>query len=109
MTTHALLETDELLVALDRLGTTLTRVRRAAGQGLAPEVDRELQAHLRSLRATLGTDGGTLIEDVVDAARRVLEAADPSAPLKVLAMTEHTLTALVQRQRGVATTLPSAA
>lgn len=107
MTLAPLETTDELLAALDRLGATLASVRRAAGQGLVPELERELQAHLRTLRATLDEDGGTLAEDIVDAARRVLEAADPSAPLKVLAMTEQTLSALARRQRSG--TLPSAA
>lgn len=107
MTTLASPPPDETLAALDRLGATLASVRRAAGQGLVPELDRELQAHLRTLRGTLGEDGGTVAEDVVDAARRVLEAADPSAPLKVLAMTEHTLIALARRQHNA--TLPSAA
>lgn len=99
---------DERLLALDRVEATLAKVRRAAGQGLVPELERELHAHLRSLRAMLDGDTSTLAEDVVDAAKRVLDSSDPAAPLKVLGMAQRMLAARLQRQASMQP-LPNAA
>ena len=99
---------DELLLALARLEETLNGVRRAAGDGCSPAHDRQLHAHLRSLRALLGQASSNVVEDVVDAARRVLEAADPAAPLMVLGMAQRTLTGLLRRHAALQA-LPTAA
>lgn len=99
---------DELLAALARMETVLAAVRRNAGQGSSPEIERELMAQLRCLRALLGADSVAVVEDVVDAARRVLDASEPDAPLLVLAMAQHTLAAMIRRH-AAAHPLPSAA
>jgi hypothetical protein len=101
-------QSDELLAALARMETTVETVRRAAGQGSTPELERELLAQLRCLRALLGSGATPVVEDVVDAARRVLDAAEPEAPLLVLAMAQDTLASIVRRQ-SAASSLPSAA
>jgi len=88
---------DELLHALALLDKTLSQVRRAAGGGSSPEFDKLLLGHLRSLRALLGGESVTLVEDVVEAAQRVLDAAEPSAPLMMLDMSQRTLAATLQR------------
>ncbi len=101
-------QADELLDALARMDAALDAVRRAAGQGSTPELERDLLAQLRCLRALLGPAAADVVEDVVDAARRVLDAADPEAPLLVLAMAQRTLASLVRRQAATHR-LPSAA
>jgi hypothetical protein len=83
-------------------------VRRAAGQGSTPELERALASQLRCLRTLLGPSAADMVEDVVDAARRVLDAAEPDAPLLVLEMTQRTLAALIRRHAATAS-LPSAA
>ena len=94
------LPADELLQALALLDETLSQVRRAAGGGGSPEFDKLLLGHLRSLRALLGGESATLVEDVVEAAQRVLDAAEPSAPLLMLEMSQRTLAARLQRMAG---------
>ena len=94
---------EELLAALARMETTVHAVRNAAGQGNTPELERELQARQRCLRALMAAGSNQLVEDVVDAARRVLDAAAPEAPLLVLAMAWQSLASVVRRQ---ATTRP---
>ena len=101
-------QSDELLAALARMETALAVVRRAAGQGSTPELERELLAQLRCLRTLLGPGAAPVVEDVVDAARRVLDAAEPDAPLLVLTMAQDTLASIVRRQ-SAAVALPSAA
>lgn len=101
-------QADELLAALARMDAVLQAVRRAAGQGSTPELERELLAQLRCLRALLGAEAAAAAEDVVDAARRALDAAEPEAPLLVLAMAQRTLAALIRRQ-AAAQRLASAA
>lgn len=94
---------EELLHALEALDATLVGVRAGAGGGLCPARERELQAHLRRLRMLLGDASSALVEDVVDAARRVLESADPAAPLHVLGMARQGLAGVVRRQAASAT------
>ena len=100
-------QADELLAALARMDATLQAVRRAAGQGSTPELERELLGQLRCLRALLGPSSGDLVDDVGDAARRVLDAAEPDAPLMVLAMAQDMLASVVRRH--ATHPLPSAA
>lgn len=89
---------DELGECLARVGDTLALVRREAGAGFLPERERELDAHLRSLRALLAGDQVALAEDVIEAAKRALESAAPEAPLLMLSMTHDRLRAAVARQ-----------
>lgn len=91
-------QAEELLAALARMEATVHAVRSAAGQGNTPELERELQARQRCLRALLATGSDQVVEDVVDAARRVLDAAAPEAPLLVLAMAWQSLASVVRRQ-----------
>lgn len=87
----------EQAIALDALSATVADVRRLAGAGHLPECERRLDAHLRSLRALLGPAQATLAEDVVDLAKRALDAADPAAPLLMLQMAEDRLRTAVSR------------
>lgn len=93
---------DELLAELERIDTTLQQVVRRAGQGEGPEVDRQLCAHMRSLRSLLCADGVVAAMDLVEAARRVMDSAEPAAPLRMLAMARQTLAAVVRRQAASA-------
>jgi hypothetical protein len=89
---------DELRQELARTDATMLQVIRRAGRGSDPEFDRRLDAHVRSLRAMLDGSSLAVAIDAVDAARRVLEAADPAAPLLMLAMARENLAAVVRRQ-----------
>lgn len=99
---------EDLTSAFTELETTLLKLRRLAGSGTTPELERELRAHQRSLRSMLGAEATVLVEDVVDAALRVLDAADPSAPLLVLAMGQRSLGTLIRRQ-AAQVAMPAAA
>lgn len=100
---------EEMLAAFARLEETLGRVRRDAGAGCAHTYQRDLHAHLRSLRALLPGDAARLAEDVVDAATRVLESAEPEAPLHALQLAVASLGALIRRQAVASPLLPQAA
>lgn len=94
---------DELLHALARLDAAMAIVVRRAGEGCGPECERRLDSSSRNLRALLGPDSAQVVIDVLDAARRVLTSADPSAPLLMLTMARQTLAALVHRHAARAT------
>ncbi len=89
---------DELLQELARFDATMARVIAHAGEGPDPALDRLLSTHVRVLRAMLDEDGGTAAADAVDAARRAMDAADPGAPLLMLAMARKALETKVRRQ-----------
>ncbi|MEG3193250.1 hypothetical protein [Lysobacter sp. D1-1-M9] len=89
---------DELRNELDRLDATMTQTVRRAGGGLEPDFERRLDTHLRSLRAMLVGDGTTAAADVIEAAKRAINSADPAAPLMMLAMARETLAAVARRQ-----------
>ncbi|HSK08342.1 MAG TPA: hypothetical protein VK911_02100, partial [Vicinamibacterales bacterium] len=80
------------------LDATMARVARQAGAGHDPELERRLDTHLRSLRVLLDANGTAIAEDTVDAAKRVLDSAEPAAPLLMLKMARSNLAALVRRQ-----------
>jgi hypothetical protein len=88
---------DELLIELERIETTFDEAARRAGQGCAPDFERRLGGHLRSLRSMLGPDDLSVAEDAMEAAERVMNAADPEAPLKMLGMARQRLSALCRR------------
>lgn len=94
---------DELLHALACLDTAMVQVVRRAGQGCGPDCERHLDSASRGLRMLLGTDAAQVVNDVIEAAQRVLTAADPAAPLLMLTMARQTLTAVVHRQAARAT------
>ncbi|MFP7723297.1 hypothetical protein [Lysobacter sp. A3-1-A15] len=89
---------DELRQELAHADATLDEAARHAGRGLEPLLERRLDAHLRSLRVMLGPDGASAAFDAVDAAKRVVESAEPAAPLRMLAMARETLTGLARRR-----------
>ncbi|MDQ3206120.1 MAG: hypothetical protein M3Q40_06385 [Pseudomonadota bacterium] len=88
---------DELYAEMERIDVTMQQVIRRAGEGPAPDVERRLDTHMRSLRAMLGNDVATVVEDAVEAAKRVLMSAEPAAPLMMLAMSRETLSAVLRR------------
>jgi len=90
-------DADELLVELERIEATLDDAARAAGQGCGPGFERRLGAHLRSLRNMLGADEMAVAEDAMEAAERVMNAADPAAPLMMLQLARNTLGAVIRR------------
>ncbi|QSX79138.1 hypothetical protein [Agrilutibacter solisilvae] len=94
---------DELLHALARMDGAMAQVIRRAGEGCGPECERHLDSSSRGLRALLGPDCADVVVDVNEAARRVLTAADPTAPLLMLTMARQTLAAVVHRQAARAT------
>lgn len=91
-------DADELLRELARIDATMALAIRRAGHGCGPDFERRLDTHARSLRAMLGAGSADVVTDVVDAAKRVMTAADPAAPLLMLAMARETLAAVVRRQ-----------
>ena len=88
---------DELLIELERIEATLDEAARRAGEGCGPDFERRLGAHLRSLRAVLSPDDFSVAEDTMEAAERVMNAADPEAPLMMLGMARQRLAALFRR------------
>jgi hypothetical protein len=92
---------DELLDELARVEATLGEAARRGGQGCAPDFERRMQAHQRSLRSMLDADGVAVATDALEAAERVMVSADPAAPLLMLDIARATLRGLVQRQAAV--------
>jgi uroporphyrinogen-III decarboxylase len=104
MNTHyATASSDELLQALARLDAAMGMVVRRAGRGCGPDCERHLESASRGLRALLGADTGQMVNDVLEAARRVLTSADPAAPLLMLTMARQTLATVVHRHAARAT------
>lgn len=89
---------DELLQELDRIEATLDEAARRAGDGCGPDFERRLEAHLRSLRSMIGDDDLAVARDATEAAERVMTAADPEAPLMMLAMAREHLAAVLRRR-----------
>ena len=88
---------DELLIELERIEATLDEAAREAGRGCGPDFERRLGAHLRSLRNILATDEMAVAADAMEAAERVMNAADPAAPLLMLQLARNTLAAVIRR------------
>jgi hypothetical protein len=89
---------DSLHDTLARTDATLTEVVRRAGRGLEPELERQLDAHLRGLRAVLADTDSDAAEATIEAAKRVADAAEPEAPLMMLAMARDHLTRVIRRR-----------
>ena len=96
MTLH--ITAEELLQELSALEATLAVVSRNAGPGHEPTLERRLDTHLRSFRVLLDENGAAIAADTVDAAKRVLDTAEPEAPLLMLKMARNSLAAVVRRQ-----------
>ena len=88
---------DELQQELARTEATFARAIRHAGAGHDPALERQLDSHGRSLRAMLDADAAVVVDDALDAAKRVLDAADPAAPLLMLEMARANLAAVGRR------------
>lgn len=95
MTMH--IAADELLQELALLDATMAKVARHAGTGQNPELERRLDTHLRSLRVLLDANGVAIAEDTVEAAKRVLDSAEPAAPQLMLKMARSNLSAVIRR------------
>jgi hypothetical protein len=91
---------DELLLELERIEATFDEAARRAGQGCPPDFERRLGAHLRSLRTLLGADDMVAAEDAVEAAERVMNSAEPDAPMMMLGMARERLAAVCRRVAG---------
>ncbi len=76
----------------------MIQVVRRAGRGTDPEFNRRLDRHARCLRAMLDAEGLVVAMDTLEAARRAMDAADPAAPLLMLAISRENLAAVVRRQ-----------
>lgn len=87
---------DSLREAHARAEATFAEVLDRAGRGLDPLFERRLDQHQRQLRSLLGEDAD-VASDAIDAAKRVIGAADPGAPLLMLAMARETLASTVRR------------
>lgn len=86
-----------VLNALDDLDTLLAEAVRRAGHGPDARVDRRIDAQARVLHAMVDTAVGALIDDAVDAGKRVMDAADPAAPKLMLDVAQRNLLAAVRR------------
>ena len=94
---------DELLAELTRIEATLDEAAQRAGEGTCPpDFERRLEAHLRSLRSMLGADDMTVAGDAMEAAERAMSAADPAAPLMMLAMARENLAGVIRRRAAAA-------
>ena len=89
---------DEVMDELTRIDALMREAVRRAGQGCGPDFERQLDACLRSLRPMLGADDMAVAADAMEAAKRVMTSADPSAPLLMLAMARKTLNGVLRRQ-----------
>ena len=89
---------DEIMEELTRIDTLMREAVRRAGQGCGPDFERQFDACLRSLRPMLNADDMTVAADAMEAAKRVMTAADPAAPLLMLAMARKTLNGVLRRQ-----------
>ena len=94
-----LFSSDELRDELGRIDDTLAMAVRRAGARIPGRCPGRLEAHGRSLRAMLDEDGAAVTLDTIDAAKRVMTAADPAAPLLMLEMARQNLAAVIRRSQ----------
>ena len=93
MSTSAFVVLDEL----DDLDTLLAETVRRAGHGPDARVARRLDAQARIVGVLVDDTVRGLIEDAVDAGKRVMDAADPAAPKLMLDVAQRNLLAAVRR------------
>ena len=72
---------------------------RRAGRGPDLVLERRLMGQARLLQSMLSDRAGTeAVADVAECARRVMDTAEPEAPLRMLAMAREHLSKLVRRE-----------
>ena len=77
----------------------IAHAMRRAGRGPDPVLQRRLLGEARALQALLADRAAAqAVADCADAACRVMDTADPDAPLHMLAMARETLARCVRRQ-----------
>ena len=89
-------ETVDLTVA--RIDAAFDEATRRAGQGVDPRIERELDSLARRLCALLRGRACALVRDAIEFAKRVMEAADPEAPLLMLRLARDNLMRELRRQ-----------
>lgn len=88
-----------LVHELDRLDATFEEAASRAGEGEDLAFARRAGAHLRRLADLLDTDAYAAAEQALDDARRVLDAAEPAAPLLMLEHSRARLSDTLRRMR----------
>jgi hypothetical protein len=94
------LTSEELLQQLQATDRLLAEAGAEAGTA-AEDCLRRLEGQARSLRSLLTGDAVTVVEDAVEAARRLLggdDGEDPAPARRRLAMARNTLHAVIHRQ-----------
>jgi hypothetical protein len=77
----------------------IAHAMRRAGRGPDLVLQRRLMGQARALQAMLADrDGAQAVADCADAACRVMDTAEPDAPLHMLAMAREALARVVRRQ-----------
>lgn len=93
MAVSALVVLDEL----DDLDTLLAEAVRRAGGGADGRVFRRIDAQARQLRALVPEALHRLVDEAADAGKRVMDAADPTAPKLMLEVAQRNLLAALRR------------
>ena len=76
----------------------ITHAIRRAGAGPDPLLERRLMGQARLLQAMFGDrTAAQAVADAVDAACRVMDTAEPEAPLRMLALAREQLARVVRR------------
>lgn len=84
---------------LERLEATLDEAAGRAGEGEDLAFARRAGAHLRRLAGHLDADAYAAAEQALDDACRVLDAAEPAAPLLMLEYSRARLSDALRRMR----------
>lgn len=91
---------DPMHAAAQRIDLLLDEAVQRAGQGLDPRLSRRLDAAARRLCEALAAGSVALVDAVrhaVELARRVMDAADPEAPLMMLRLAREQLARALRR------------
>lgn len=91
---------DPLHAAARRIDSLLDEAVQRAGQGLDLQLARRLDTAVRQFRNALAAVHAALVDAVRDAAelaRRVMDAADPEAPLLMLRLAREQLARALRR------------
>lgn len=87
-----------LLDELADFETLLAEASRRGGQDVEPRVERRLDAQARTVAALIDPASRRLVYETVEAAKRVMGAADPAAPRLMLEIARASLERAVRRQ-----------
>jgi hypothetical protein len=91
---------DVMQEVICRLDPVLDEARQRAGAGADPDIDRRLDTLVRRFALLLkGVDDTAFAaaRDTVEAAKRVMDAADPEAPLLMLRLARENLVHALRR------------